>query len=298
MFISSSIYWRLHIERGQIIIVYIFFAILAYWFMSKSFRFSDIIGGFFLGFNLTLRPLWVFIGIPVLIYKRWKVIIGMVIGFISGICFPLIYTRFTIWKQYYFSMQIWSKIHLGIIESEGFEYIRRTIEGMDNIWYYAVLPIADSSIQEIFKNFNIELSSNSLVLLLTIFIVISIVLLLVFRIDNKAITAPMIFLIGAVIVYISEFFVPAQRFSYYDVIWLMIISLIIINTEKLRSLVNPSLVFLFSGLFFSIFYFPGFPYGILISNGFILVYVIYNLILIYKSFPVTGIRLQRKSRGS
>lgn len=83
----------------------------------------------------------------------------------------------------------------------------------------------------------------------------------------------MLFLIGIVIVFISEFFQPAERFTYYDVIWFIPLSLIVINSEPLISLLNPLVILLLIGLFFSISI-PFVPGGMLISDYAILIYVI------------------------
>ena len=62
----------------------------------------------------------------------------------------------------------------------------------------------------------------------------------------------LLFLISSGLVFISEYFLPAARYSYTNVIWLLPLSLIIINYNPLSSMLHKPIIFLFLGLFFSI----------------------------------------------
>jgi len=92
----------------------------------------------------------------------------------------------------------------------------------------------------------------------------------------------MLFLIGAVLVFISEFFMPPCRWSYSDVIWIIPLSLIIINSDSLAYLLtNPPIILLLTGLFFTIS-FTWISDGALIGDAAILLYTVLATISLIK----------------
>ena len=282
LFISNSIFWRLHIERGKIIIFYVFMFALAYWIAQKSFKAKDALSGFILGFLVSLRPNYALIGIPVIIFKKWKIFIGMLIGCSFGLIIPLVFGNLNIWINYFTAMQIHSRIHAGIIEWGSFEYIRRSIEGMNELYLYAVLPIFDSSIQSIFAN-NLKISLSANASLISFIIILLIIVILLFKFKIKNITINLMFLTGILLTFISEFFLPVQRWDYFNIIWLPILSLIVINFNNISEFINPLIFLLFIGLIFSITSVRIFPLGLLISNVAMFIYLFIETLMLYSN---------------
>lgn len=233
-FMAGSYVFRLHVERGQIYILFVFLFSTAYYIYQDKNKFSSILSGIIIGYTTALRPPMCFIGVPFLIYKKWRFIVGQIIGFIIGILTSFIFVNFKIWKSYFTAMDIHEKVHLGILKmsTEGYPYIN--IEDTRDLWMGAQLPISDSSIQGMFYNFfNIRIPSNSLIIGLIICLIVFIVILL--RLKIKSANMEVLFFYGSLMVLISEFFIPAARFSYNNVIWLIPLSLIIINSESILS---------------------------------------------------------------
>ncbi|MCK4696053.1 MAG: DUF2029 domain-containing protein, partial [Candidatus Cloacimonetes bacterium] len=234
-FIASSNVFRLHVERGQIYILFVFLFSVAFYIYQNKKKFSSILGGIIIGYTTALRPPMCLIGVPFLIYKKWKFIVGQIIGFIIGILTSFIFVNFKIWKSYFTAMDIHEKVHLGILKMSAERYPYINIEDTRDLWMGAQLPISDSSIQGIFYNFfNIQIPSNFLIIGLIICSIVFIVLLL--RVKIKAANMKVLFFYGSLMVLISEFFIPAARFSYNNVIWLIPLSLIIINSESILSI--------------------------------------------------------------
>lgn len=284
LFISGNSFWRLHVERGQKYILYVFLISLAFWLSNKTFKLSHILSGFVIGFTASLRQPVILMSIPILLYKKWKLFIGVVIGFLSGLASPLIITNFSIWKEYYNAMQFWGRNPSTFVNTWGDAYSiiypGKIIEGMNNLAVGAHIQTYDSSLQTIFiKLFGIKLFPNILIIsLISILLIIS-VLLYIFRIKKTSIN--ILFLIASGLVFISEFFIPAERYSYYNVIWLLPLSLIIINYNPLSSMLNKLIIFLFLGLFFSISI-PFAPGGLLISDVAIVSYTIFATMFFIK----------------
>ena len=236
-FIAGSFIFRLHVERGQIYILYVFLFALSYYFYNSNFKINKLLSGIIMGYVSALRFPMIIVGLPFLLYKRWKFIFGQVIGFVIGIIISFSFAGYEIWKSYFKAMPIHGKVHNGIIKitTERYPYI--DIEDMKNLWIWARLPISDSSIQGIArKYFGIQISSNILLISLVVCIIFLIVLF--FRINKRYKTNNFLFLYSISIILISELFLPAARFSYSNVILLSVFSLIIINSKEILSLLK------------------------------------------------------------
>jgi hypothetical protein len=234
---AGSYVFRLHVERGQIYILFIFLFSIAYYIYQDKKKFSSILSGIIIGYTTALRPPMCLIGVPFLLYKKLRFIVGQIIGFIIGILTSFIFVNFKIWKSYFTAMDIHEKVHLGILKMSAERYPYINIEDTRDLWMGAQLPISDSSIQGIFFNFfNIRIPSNFLIIGLIICLIVFIALLL--RLKIKAVNIKVLFFYGSLMVLISEFFIPAARFSYNNVIWLIPLSLIIINSEAILSILR------------------------------------------------------------
>ncbi len=280
LFISGNSFWRLHVERGQIYILYIFLIALAFWLSNKKFRLNHILSGFVIGFTASLRPIVIFMSLPMLIYKKWKLLIGTVIGLVAGLATPLLITNIFVWKEYYNAMQFWGRNpHIfGNRWGELYSslYPDRIIEGMHNIASGAGVLTTDSSIQSIFIRYiGIKLYPTTLIIILISILIIFSMMLFIIR--RREISMNLLFLISSGLVFISEYFLPAARYSYTNVIWLLPLSLIIINYNPLSSMLHKPIIFLFLGLFFSISI-PFAPGGSLAGDASIVFYTIFAII--------------------
>ena len=282
LFISGSFIWRLNIERNKIIIFYGFLVAIAFLIYNMSFKHKDIIAGIFIGFTAAMRFPYILIGIPFFIFKKWKVIAGMAIGLLIGVALPLIFTKAAIWVNYFTAMQMQGKLQTGEIKWVEFEYIRRTIEGMDNLHLYAVIPIVDFSMQTLFIIFTgILLSTN--VLLVSLIVILSVIVFLLYKYYIKKIDSGLIFLLGMVMVYLSELFIPAVRYNYYDIIFVNILLLIILNMNFISDFINPFLFFLTLGFLSNVLYFKAFNISLVIGSIAMLIYILSMTFILYKS---------------
>ncbi len=284
LFISVSSFWRLHVERGQIYIVFVFLLSLAYLISQKKFKYNAILSGFLIGYTISLRPPIIFMTIPILIYRQWKLFIGTMIGLLFGIATPLLFSNISIWERYYSSMQYFGTRPdaLGIPWGESYRsiYPDRMIEGMNNLGIGANIETSDSSLQAIFFNYlGKMLSTKILTIALIIILLIISILLLKFRI--KKISMNMLFLVGITIILIGEFFLPAANYNYTNITWLIPLSLIIASSNSISSLIKLPIIFLITGLFLTIT--PSFaPGGLLPGSILVMLYIILSTILLLK----------------
>jgi hypothetical protein len=282
LFISGSFIWRLSIERNKIIIFYGFLIAVAFLIYNMSFKHKDLIAGIFIGFTVALRFPYILMGVPFLIFKKWKVIAGMAIGLLIGVALPMIFTKPSIWVNYFTAMQIQGAIHAGELKIVEFDYIRRTIEGMNNMYVYILIPTVDFSIQVLFMRFfGIFLTTN--ILLISLIVILSIIVFLLYKYYIKKIDSGLIFLLGMVLVYVCELFIPAVRWSYYDIIFVNILLLIVLNMNFVSDIINPFLFFLTLGFLSNILYFKAFSISLVIGSISMLVYILAMTFVLYKS---------------
>lgn len=236
-FIASSFIFRLHVERGQIYILYVFLFALSYYVYNSNFKINKLLSGIIMGYVTALRFPMVLIGLPFLFCKRWKFIVGQIVGFAIGILTSFWFVGYEIWISYFNAMTIHSKVHLGVIKITTERYPYVDIEDMKNLWIWARLPIMDSSIQGIARKYiGIQISNN--ILLICLIISITFLIILFLKINKQYRNHNFIFFYGILIILVSELFLPAARFSYNNVILLPIFSLIIINSKEILSIMK------------------------------------------------------------
>lgn len=268
--IASSFFWRLHIDKGQIYILYICLIILSYWLLKK--RNNEILSGFILGITAFLRPPLILIGIPFLITRRWKFIVSGVSGIVVIFFCSLMIAPIKIWKSYFNSMEFHEKFHLLILNPVYKLYDKYIVDGIRYPIFSANLPIEDSSIQDLLRIFcNVKIKAFALELSL-IFVLIILTASLWRRIA-KAKSDIFLFYIGSVYVIISSFFLPAARLSYMNVYWLLPLALYVIQAAELKQILKPELLLLLAGSLLNTA-FNLFPKGIILSDYLMLTYFI------------------------
>ncbi|HEY4527745.1 MAG TPA: hypothetical protein VJL09_01760, partial [Candidatus Paceibacterota bacterium] len=146
-------------------------------------------------------------------------------------------------------------------------------EGMD-IKDFLAVPGEDSSLQRIIHALSGRwLGNNTLLVLLLGTMALIIAYLYKFKIPQPEINH--LFFAGVALTFLSEFFIPAPRWPYANVIWLIPLALIISSAVKIQK-ITPLLFIIFTlsaaGLLFNI----GFhliPYLTLLGDFFILLAV-------------------------
>ncbi|MBE0429624.1 MAG: hypothetical protein IBX61_07100 [Thermoleophilia bacterium] len=138
----------------------------------------------------------------------------------------------SLWRSYSAAARTWSDILFEKIDFSYAMYPNHVIEGMDLVAKLRLLQI-DSSLQTYFKSqFDINLYPEMLGALLFVFLMASAICLFILR--DRKLDTNVIFLAGILLYLASEFFIPAKRPSYYNVMWLAPLSLVIINSASLE----------------------------------------------------------------
>ena len=232
LFIAGSFFWRMHVSIGQNYILYTFLIILSFWLAKQKFKTHYFLSGFILGITTAFRFPVLLFAIPFLIQKKWRIITGGITGIIIVFSSTFFVANIGIWKSYFASLKFHEQFHLSILEPIYGLHPNSVIDGIKNAVFSANLPRADSSFQDIFRRYlNIKVHSQTLEISLIIILIVIIFFLYKNRSEKKSMEY--LFFVGVALIFISEYFLPAARLSYNNVIWLPLLSFIIIRTSNI-----------------------------------------------------------------
>lgn len=288
LFFSGSFFWRFHIERGQIYILYVFLLSCAYWLATKPFKFNHLLSGFLIGLTASLRPPMVIMLVPMLIYKQWKIVIGTIFGLLSGVLFSFTFAGIPIWKSYFLAMKVYERAHSGLLKFDSTVNAGNVnvenptqIEGMNTLSKTLDVPFVDATFQWIFDRYlGINITSGVFIALLCIILLAISFFIYRNRSQNNKIN--LLFLSGISMVLISEYFVPMPRHIYNDIQWLLPLTLIVITYDLFELITNKLTIIILVSLVFS-FGFAWLPPTFLVINDVImLLYTVIMLLFIVK----------------
>ena len=273
-FTINSYFWRLHIEIGQVYIFYIALLSLAWFFAQSSFKHNELLSGFLVGFTASLRLPMLILLVPFLIYRKGRLFLGSLLGFIFGLLLPLTITKFSIWQSYFTAMLTLANIKFAEIVSgpnEGsMNSYPRIIEGMNNLALSSDISRTHSSFLKILSRLEVN---NGLFLTIGFLIITLLISVFALRLSHKRIPINLVFLLGIVMYLTSELFLPVQRYSYNDVQWIFPVALIVMETDVKTLFSNHLIILLAVSLLFSIGCFSWMPKFLLISIFLMFLYV-------------------------
>lgn len=161
----------------------------------------------------------------------------------------------SIWKSYLTAMPYHEKANLGEIslDASNPEY-PPIIDGMDNLNNAMGVPYHNSSLQYLVYYFlNVRLPSWSMIVFTLIVVALSCIYFL--RRKDSILTLSALFLSGSVLVLVSDYFLPAIKSFYMEILWLIPACMSIIEWDNLARVESRRLCaaffFLFSGIFFN-----------------------------------------------
>lgn len=261
LFISCNPFWRFHVERGQIYIFYVLILAISYYLLGIQYKHSEFISGIMTGFVISLRPLVALMTIPVICFRKFSMMAGMAIGCASSLGISLICFGIKPWASYFPAMRENEVFHLNVLLGEKLTALPNIplVENM-NLQSYYHFPVIDTSLQAVFGYGGITLHSSWLLLLLTLLVFLLIYLL--YRKSKLSNSNELVFLFGTFLILIAEFFIPAFRYTYNNVIWIIPITINIISLSQAPEYIRPWF-YLFIGFIFS---FSNIPLFLLVGN--------------------------------
>lgn len=249
LFISGSWFWRLHVERGQTYILYVFLLSLAYWVLSKPITKPNVLdsrinisGVILIGLATSLRFPMIVMILAMILLRKIRLAGATLLSFCGFILASITISGWQVWENYFSAMIVFSKVNINLVEpaQNPIEVIiPKTIEGMTNLQSSFGFTVSDSSIQRLFyRLFDLSLQTN---ILITILCFVLLVYSLLIFIALKQVTrksqisvVDQIFLIGTLMIMICDLFIPIARYSYNDIQLLIPLMLIFKNISFLK----------------------------------------------------------------
>lgn len=228
--IASNPAWRLHVERGQLYIVWVSMLATAYAFASRQTARGDLAAGALLGIAVCMRPPLALLIIPTLLLRRQRLAYATGAATVLSLAFFLVVARPAAWTSYLSTMlSTKSQNYTGATERTEITY-PEVIEGLANLKDTAEIHGVDASIRAVTENFTGAAPSPPQ-LIAALLIALGAYAFLLHNASRQAsgplsTSTDLVFITGSLLVLVAELFVHPQRFIYIDVQMLVPIILI------------------------------------------------------------------------
>ena len=280
-------FWRFHVNSGQIYIVYVFLLSVAWFLLNRPSRFNYIASGFLVGITASFRPSFVLLFIPFLICQRYVFLLGGILGLLFNLSLSYAVVGASIWNKYMLAMlgmtgfinfNTYPALQDRIIPSPNIVY-PKTIEGFDFLVRNPLEYYLDNT--SLFDVLNaIGLSNKREILVASFVLTLTFLILYFIRYTWKNRDINSLFLFGVSVCLIGDFFIPVGRYSYYDVQMILPLLIIVSKTDTINLIDNKLIPFLLLGLLLSIgsfFWIPRF----LFFSGFLIAFYLTITLLIF-----------------
>ncbi|MDP3729798.1 MAG: glycosyltransferase family 87 protein [bacterium] len=225
---SLTEFWRLHVERGQIYILYVFlFTLSLYLYNTKKPRLTGgqavsgppvaslahvSMSGLLFGYLISLRPPFVLGLLPFIFQKQYRFVSYAFIGLMASALITTIFIPY--WGGYIHTTQFQTAMR-----SDPYTNFKPvgipSAEGMD-IHDFLGVPGSDASLQYIMRGaFNAWPTTQTLTTLLIIGI-ISLSLIYIRKEKQGD-----VFYWAILLVIFTDYFIPAPKWAYANVLWLI-----------------------------------------------------------------------------
>ena len=290
----NSLFWRFHVNSGQIYIVYVFLLSIAWFFLKHSSNYNKFLSGIFVGITISLRPSFILFFIPFIVSNEYLFCLGGMLGTIASIALSLPIVGAFIWQRYVLTMLGMT----GIIDLNTYlplKPLREKIISNSNITYPKTIEGFDPSVRNPLEGYYLDntslydvlnalsIPSKRYILLISFIATMLLLALCIWKLSRNNKNINLLFLWGSLISLIGDFFIPVGRYSYYDV-QLILPLLIIINCANIKDLISEkSIIVLLLGLFLSIVGFIIVPRALFFSVFLIMLYIILVSFMLLKN---------------
>lgn len=100
-FFMGTYFWRLHVERGQYYIFVVLAEVVGVTACMRGRRRGDWLASLAFGLGAAMRLNWIFLAVPLVIFKRWRVAIGMTLVWAAVLLITLPITGIGGWKSFF-----------------------------------------------------------------------------------------------------------------------------------------------------------------------------------------------------
>jgi hypothetical protein len=288
--ISTSSFWRYHVERGQIYIFYVFLLALAYWILQKAGKGSSPLGGILIGLDASLRLPVIMMLIPMVILRQFKLLIITLSSFLLFLLASVGIAGPQVWQSYFSAMRTIGELNIGFIKVPSTPIspvaIPTIVEGMNNLTRKIDFNNGNLSLpKQLSDLFGIRLPTSYSIILLGLVLLAYILLIYLLKRKNlqlKVFFLDLLFIIGPLMILIAEIFIPSDRNSYNNVQFLIPFFLVLKNANFSDYRTTSLVLFLIISLFATSAAFAWIPRGTPISELLVIALMTLMSLLIVK----------------
>lgn len=227
LLMAGAYFWRLHVERGQVYIVYAFAFACVYVFARRRTGWGDLAAGIVLGIAIALRPPYALVLLPLALARRWVMVAAALGGAALAMAAPLAF-RPSVWRDYAEAMTAQGRQYLKYLGAppSATSWYPSVIEGR-SYWSTKGFPTIDASVAKIAGHFGIAVTPP----MLDIGLVVAVAALTVafwWAGRGRRPRIEVLLLQGGVLVYVAEFFLAGTRYSYRDIMLLPLFLLLMV----------------------------------------------------------------------
>lgn len=222
---------------------------IAWFLLNKAPKYNDFLSGIFVGITASLRPPFILLFIPFLVFKRYSFLLGGIVGILFSLLLSFSVADLFIWKQYVLAMLGMT----GFVNLKQFVPPSDSINATSDIVYPKMFEgfsvtsrnpleqrnFIDSSLNDVINA--LDLPNRKEILVVGFVLVMAFLVLYLIKYNFKAKDVNFIFLFGTLMCLIGEFFIPVGRYPYYD-IQLMLPLLIIVSRANIIDLISNRLI--------------------------------------------------------
>jgi len=216
--IGGAWLWRLHVERGQIVVLPVALLAASYRYAVRGGPRGLLTSGMLIGLAAAMRPTIAIMVLPMMTMGAWPALIGFATGAVGGVACALPLAGMAAWRSYFASVHGSDAIHLKLVPWTP-PYFGGVVDGMGG-WARALsVPTADVSLQYVVWSLaHFRLSPNALGFCLLV-LAVAVCAMVRHRHHEHAPTG-VVLVVGYTLAVVADLFVPAARYSYCDVMLL------------------------------------------------------------------------------
>ena len=226
--------WQMHVERGQVYILYTALLTASFWCYKKK---KILLSGILFAILCWLRPPFI-IAIPLflLFEDRKSFIKGFLVSGAVLVLMSVLFIRPAAWTEYSQAMQEWSSFETGemtIVPQAVKPMMPSVIEGQDNLGSMRDFLQNNRAVQKLaLWLFDIKLNTVQLCLM---YVVIAgfLALMIFLRRNSFRFMTEEVYIMGFLLYILTEYFTPAPSYSYHYVQWIFP-AMILFSSGKIR----------------------------------------------------------------
>jgi hypothetical protein len=212
--------WRVHVERGQVYIVYALLLAISY----RLTRDKPGLGGLVLGLVIGLRPTFLVAALPFLLARCGRFLAGTIGGIAVALAASLTVADMDDWSSYFRAMDTIVTASVDGLDSDRLSTkpapaIPATIEGCDNLSDALRFAHPETGFARIVRFLGIP--HGRAVLQGALFVYLVVMCLGIRGCWNRSVSLGVLFFTGVVMAVSCELFLPAHRGGYSNILWLV-----------------------------------------------------------------------------